>query len=235
MQLVKTTFKLRATAATWFPRRKRTRRPCHARPLPDLKGGRRTPPATALYDLAQIAHAYRQASPKPASTQAPKDIITLRPPAQHSPKIITRRPSAPTRRTNKGPPHPPTDYVRSVPSRYVAFIYLLATICVAIYITVFHDVAKPTIQCVDYPQSYIPILASSLLSPPISTWHQPSHWPPFNSTHLLMAPDHPSGSACRPHEFLPVSPRFHSLSLCFGTASSILPGAFPTAHRVGIG
>ena len=137
VQLVKTPFKLRASAAAWFPRRKRTRRPCHSRPPPDPKGGRRTPPAAALYDLAQIAHAYRQAAPKAASTQAPKDTLLLRPPAQHKPKIITRRPAvlssptAPTRRTIKALPRPPTDYVRSVPSRCDAFIYFLATICVA--------------------------------------------------------------------------------------------------------
>ena len=234
----KATFKLRATAAAWFPRRKRTRRPCHARPTPDRKGGRRPPAANALYALAQIAHAYRHPpSPKLAPIQAPKDTAPLRPPAQHSPKIITRRPSAPTRRSNKGPSRGPTDCARSVPiSRCVAFIYLLVTYCVAMYITVFHDVAKSTIQCVDYPQPYIPILASSLpLSPPISTWQQPSHWPPFNFTHLLMAPDLPYGSACRPHKLFPVSPRSHPLSLCFGTASRILPCAFPTAHRVGIG
>ena len=125
----KATFKLRATAAAWFPRRKRTRRPCHARPPPDPKGGRRTPPATALYDLTQIAHAYRQAGLKRIPAQAPKDTIPLRPPAQYSPKIITRRPSvlpsppAPSRRTIKAPPRPPTVNVRSVPARCVAFIF----------------------------------------------------------------------------------------------------------------
>ena len=90
----KITFKLRPTAAAWFPRRKRTRRPCHARPHFDPKGARRTPPATALYDLAKIAHAYRQALPQLASNhQAPQATVPLPLPSQLQPKTITRRPA----------------------------------------------------------------------------------------------------------------------------------------------
>jgi hypothetical protein len=76
---------------------------------------------------------------------------------------------------------------------------------------------------------------SRSLVPPISTWHQPSHRPPFYFNALLLTTDSTHDTFCRSHAYSPLSPCHYRFRLQYVIARTILFRTPLIAHRAGVG
>ena len=242
----KVTFKLRPTAAAWFPRRQRTRRPCHSRPAPDPIGRRRPQLSSAFYDLRNIAYAHRQWLPRPAPAQVEEAVAPLAPLVDQPPKSPTQQPvgqpspAAPNHRPRHGRLPPPTVLARRVSKNRTpfcgAFIYLLLIVCLTMYITEFPEVAKQPTRLVDLSRSAPPMSDRYSLLPSNRTWQALTARLPFYFTAPLLEPDPGQGKSR--HTKPPLNPATHCycyIMLSFEHIQLYARQADPSAQRTWIG